>query len=209
MIRIILLTVGVTAGMILFCWSAQAEDFNFETTSEGIVQKLTGAHGGAKTRGIRGGKWEDAFETDGLSPSRAIKVIRKDEDREVWDTVIAPERRTGRYINLKVAFDVDSYAIRPDSFVILNELGKALKDPRLKDRVLMLNGHTDSDGPSDYNLRLSLNRAQAVKQYLVINRSVAPDRLIVYGYGENMPLRPNSSAANKQLNRRVEIVVSQ
>ena len=208
MIRIILLTVGVTAGMIFFCGSAQAGDFNFETTSEGMVQKLTGPHGATKTRGIKDGKWEDVLETDKLQPSRAIRVIRKDEDREVWDTVIAPEQRTGRYINLKVTFDVDSYAIRPDSFVLLNELGKALKDPRLKDRVLVLNGHTDSDGSNDYNLRLSLNRAQAVKQYLMINQSVAPDRLIVYGYGESMPLRPNSSAANKQLNRRVEIVVS-
>jgi outer membrane protein OmpA-like peptidoglycan-associated protein len=53
-----------------------------------------------------------------------------------------------------------------------------------------------------------MHRALAVKQYLIINRSVDPNRLIVYGYGEGMPLRPNTSAANKQLNRRVEIVVS-
>jgi len=78
--------------------------------------------------------------------------------------------------------------------------------PRLKDQVVFLNGHTDSDGAEDYNLRLSMNRALAVKHYLIINRSVASNRLIVYGYGENMSLKPNTSVANKQLNRRVEIV---
>ena len=103
---------------------------------------------------------------------------------------------------------MNSYAIRPDSFSVLNELAKALNDPRLKDKAVFLNGHTDSDGAEDYNLRLSMNRALAVKHYLIVSRSVAPNRLIVYGYGENMPLKPNTSSVNKQLNRRVEIVAS-
>ena len=74
MIRIIILT----AGVIFFCWSAQAEDFNFETTSDGIIRKLTGADKGMKIRGIRGGKWKDAFETDKPNVSRAIRVIHKE-----------------------------------------------------------------------------------------------------------------------------------
>jgi len=117
-----------------------------------------------------------------------------------------PGKRTGRFINLKIEFDVNSYAIRPDSFSLLNELAKALNDPRLKGQVVFLNGHTDSDGAEEYNLRLSMNRALAIKHYLIINRSLASNRLIVYGYGENMPLKSNISASNKQLNRRVEIV---
>ncbi len=200
-------TVLLATGLIfLFCTVSLAEDFNFETTSEGIIQKLTGPEKGMKTRGIGTGKWESAFEPDKLPVNRAIRVMRKDKDQEVWETVVAPEKRTGRFINLKIEFDVNSYAIRPDSFSLLNELAKALNDPRLKDQVVFLNGHTDSDGAEDYNLRLSMNRALAVKHYLIINRSVASNRLIVYGYGENMSLKSNTSASNKQLNRRVEIV---
>ncbi|MBC8434443.1 MAG: OmpA family protein [Desulfobacterales bacterium] len=205
MTRIILLT----AGVMLLCWNVSlAGDYNFETTSEGIVQKLTGPEKGMKTRGIGTGKWESAFEPDKAPVNRAIRVMRKDKDQEVWETVVAPEKRTGRFINLKIEFDVNSYAIRPDSFSVLNELAKALNDPRLKDKAVFLNGHTDSDGAEDYNLRLSMNRALAVKHYLIVSRSVDPNRLIVYGYGENMPLKPNSSSVNKQLNRRVEIVAS-
>ncbi|MBW2204377.1 MAG: OmpA family protein [Deltaproteobacteria bacterium] len=205
MTRIILLT----AGVMLLCWNVSlAGDYNFETTSEGIVQKLTGPEKGMKTRGIGTGKWESAFEPDKVPVNRAIRVMRKDREQEVWETVVAPEKRTGRFINLKIEFDVNSYAIRPDSFSLLNELAKALNDPRLKDKAVFLNGHTDSDGAGEYNLRLSMNRALAVKHYLIVSRSVAPNRLIVYGYGENMPLKPNTSSVNKQLNRRVEIVAS-
>jgi len=203
--KIIILTVGV----IFLCWNVSlAGDYNFETTSEGIVQKLTHPEKGMKTRGIGTDKWKSAFESDKVPVNRAIRVMRKDKDQEVWETIVAPEERTGRFINLKIEFDVNSYAIRPDSFSVLNELAKALNDPRLKDKSVFLNGHTDSDGAGDYNLRLSMNRGLAVKHYLIVSRSVAPNRLIVYGYGENMPLKPNNSIANKQLNRRVEIVAS-
>ena len=193
---------------------AEDEDFNFETTYKGIVEKLSGPKKTPKTRSLKKEEgWSDAFgpetsktKTRGIGVKRAIKVVRKDKGKEVWETVITPEQRTGNYVNLKIEFDVDSYAIRPEYMAILNELAKALNDPRLKNRNMFVNGHTDSDGARKYNLRLSMNRAQAVKQYLLLNHAISPDRLIVYGYGENMPLRPNSSAANKQLNRRVEIV---
>jgi len=206
MSRIVILA----ASIIFLSWSVSlAGDFNFETQSEGIIQKLTRGQDGTNQSGVgTTGQWNSVLNPDQANAGRAIRVIRKDRDREVWETVIVPEIRTGRTVNLNIAFDAKSFAVRPDSFSMLNELGKALNDPRLKDRVVFLNGHTDSDGDEVYNLRLSLNRALAVKQYLIINHSIAPNRLIVYGYGEGMPLKPNTSAANKQINRRVEIVVS-
>jgi OOP family OmpA-OmpF porin len=66
-------------------------------------------------------------------------------------------------------------------------------------------GHTDSDGEIQHNYRLSLNRAQAVKDYLVTHYPIDPVRLKVIGYGESHPLVRNMSAVNKQINRRVEI----
>jgi len=204
--RIILLAAGL---IFLLCSVSFAGDYNFETNSEGIVGKLSGSKKGSKTRSIKKETWSDAFESDTRPvKTRAIKVVRKDKGKEVWETIITPEQRTGNYVNLKVEFDVDSYAIQPEYFFILNELGKALNDPRLKDRIMYVNGHTDSDGAETYNLRLSMNRALAVKLYLITNHSISPDRLIIYGYGESMPLKSNSSSANKQLNRRVEIVAS-
>jgi len=88
----------------------------------------------------------------------------------------------------------------------LNELGQALTSEKLKGIPVSINGHTDSDGKDAYNLKLSLNRAFAVKSYLTSNYSISPSLLKVVGYGEGLPLVPNNSQANKQINRRVEIV---
>ncbi len=205
----------LSAGLLLcLCTVSWAEDFNFETTSEAIVEKLSGPKQAPRTRSLKTEEgWSDAFgpktptETSPKA-TRSIQVVRKDKGQEVWETVIAPEQRTGNYVNLKIEFDVDSYAIRPEFIALLNELGHALNNPRLKNRKIFINGHTDADGSDQHNLILSLNRAYAVKLYLTANHHVADDRLIVYGYGESMPLRPNSTSVNKQLNRRVEIVAA-
>ena len=80
-----------------------------------------------------------------------------------------------------------------------------------KRRIIVLkkkeNQTTDSDGSDAYNLKLSLNRALSVKDYLVGNFSIKRDRLKVVGYGEAVPLAPNTSALNKQMNRRVEVQI--
>ena len=55
----------------------------------------------------------------------------------------------------------------------LDELGGALRMSDLRDRIVSINGHTDFDGEEDFNLRLSLDRALAVKQYLENNHAIA------------------------------------
>ena len=65
-------------------------------------------------------------------------------------------------------------------------------------------GHTDAVGPEDYNQRLSEQRAEAVKAYLV-ERGVAADRISVVGYGELQPRSTNDTVEGRRLNRRVEI----
>jgi outer membrane protein OmpA-like peptidoglycan-associated protein len=67
-------------------------------------------------------------------------------------------------------------------------------------------GYTDSTGNPDYNLDLSLRRAQAVRDYLV-ETGVSPDKLRVIGRGEADPIAPNTTAEGRAQNRRVEIVV--
>jgi len=191
------------------------KDDGFKSTSGGITESLLspdkGDGSGSQTtesewKSLKAG--EAPTEKTRSIKTRSIKVLKKEKGVETWETVNAPEKRTGGFVNLKIEFDVNSYGIRPASFKLLRELGKALSDPRLQDRMITINGHTDSDGKEKYNVRLSLNRAAAVKLYLVDHQGVSPDRLKVVGYGESMPLKPNTSRENKQLNRRVEIVAA-
>jgi outer membrane protein OmpA-like peptidoglycan-associated protein len=67
-------------------------------------------------------------------------------------------------------------------------------------------GHTDSTGTQEYNLGLSQRRAEAVVQYLGQN-GIAPYRCIASGYGKAYPVAGNDTAAGRQRNRRVEIVI--
>lgn len=199
-------------GFFIVCCSlwnlALAEDDHFEITSDAIVEKLLGKEEGPQNRQLTRG-WSSALEEKAApAKTRAIKVVQKKGEEEVWTTVITPEKRQDHYVNLWVNFDVDSYAINQKFFPLLNELGKALSDPRLKDFRIMINGHTDSDGSERYNAILSMKRALSVKKYLVFNFGISSWKLTAFGYGENMPLMPNTTIENKRLNRRVEIVAT-
>jgi len=106
-------------------------------------------------------------------------------------------------LKLKIEFDSNSANLRPSAYPLLRALGNALTSPALAGQPILVVGHTDSDGTDEYNLRLSLDRADAVKAYLVSNFNISVNK--VRGFGENMPLKPNLDAMSKQMNRRVEI----
>jgi len=75
------------------------------------------------------------------------------------------------------------------------------------DRTASIEGHTDSIGTQDFNLGLSQRRADAVRSYLV-NQGVEPQRLAASGMGESGPVAGNDSAAGRQQNRRVEVIIN-
>jgi outer membrane protein OmpA-like peptidoglycan-associated protein len=122
-----------------------------------------------------------------------------DEDGCPDDTPKEVERFTGAIRGIN--FEVNSDRILPSSFGILDEaVAVLLKYDTLR---LEIQGHTDSDGPDDYNLELSQRRAQSVVNYFV-GKGVDASRFVARGYGESVPLVTNDTAANKAFNRRVE-----
>ena len=130
-----------------------------------------------------------------------------DEDDAATRGLAAELMSTGRFnknLKLKVEFDVDSSRIRQESYGTLNELAKALKSDALKGRRVVIAGHCDSDASLEYNQKLSERRSASVKAYLV-EHGVAAQTLRTEGYGKRRPLVPNTSKANKQRNRRVEV----
>ncbi|MCG5242063.1 OmpA family protein [Azospirillum doebereinerae] len=74
-------------------------------------------------------------------------------------------------------------------------------------RTLRIEGHTDSTGNADSNLRLSEARAQAVRDALTA-RGVNPSRIVTQGFGETQPVASNTNDSGRQQNRRVDVVIS-
>lgn len=91
------------------------------------------------------------------------------------------------------------------SYPELNRLAKTLIDNSGIEIELL--GHTDNVGDPDLNLKLSDDRVQAVRRYL-INRGVEPNRIVGKGYGGSMPIADNSVEETRRLNRRVEFKIT-
>jgi outer membrane protein OmpA-like peptidoglycan-associated protein len=82
--------------------------------------------------------------------------------------------------------------------------GILLSPPGLK---MQVEGHTDSVGDANYNQRLSENRADSVRAYLV-GQGIASTAVGTAGFGEGQPVASNDTASGRQQNRRVELIVS-
>ena len=104
----------------------------------------------------------------------------------------------------KVLFETNQYDILPISFPYLDSLAKGILSLNIK--YVIISGHTDSIGSEINNQKLSLNRAEAVKQYLV-SKNISTDKIKTEGKGSSKPLVPNNTSENRSLNRRVEMVL--
>ena len=112
----------------------------------------------------------------------------------------------GLIVNLSdVLFDFGKFTLRPPTREKLAKIsGIVLAHPGLK---LEVEGHTDDIGSEEFNQKLSEQRADTVRGYL-IEQGLNGDMITAMGFGKTMPAVPNTSGANRQKNRRVEMVVS-
>ena len=103
-----------------------------------------------------------------------------------------------------VYFDVGKATIRPQSLPLLDEVAQSLdKNPRIQ---LEVGVHSDERGAEEFNLRITGERAQAIKTYLV-SKGVSADRLAARGYGESKPLCTEHNEACWSRNRRTELLI--
>ncbi|HQH40781.1 MAG TPA: OmpA family protein [Bacteroidales bacterium] len=100
-----------------------------------------------------------------------------------------------------IFFAWNSAELQPESFAELNKLLSFMREnPSVRIEV---SGHTDNTGSPEYNLKLSLNRAKVVADYLIKN-GMDPSRIVAKGYGEKQPVAQNDTEEGRALNRRTE-----
>ena len=142
-----------------------------------------------------------------VAQSEREKAELRERLREQLNVILETrETARGLIVNLSdVLFDTASANLKPGAREKLARIaGILLSHPGLEVDV---EGHTDSVGAEGYNQHLSERRADSVRVYLV-RQGIAPTAVATSGFGEDQPVASNTTAAGRQQNRRVELVVS-
>ena len=103
-----------------------------------------------------------------------------------------------------ILFEINKSDLQFEAQQNLTKLAQILN--KYEDTEILIEGHTDSTGPEEYNMDLSIRRANSVGNYLSI-QEVSPARFTLMGYGEKQPIAPNETVDGRKQNRRVEIAI--
>lgn len=153
---------------------------------------------------------EDEYDMVIQSPGHfffdTIVSIPEGYDEQLCNLSLKPIQKD-MVVQLKnIQFESDSYILMRSSHTELDKVFKLLEaNPELQIEIL---AHTDDIGTDDYNNQLSSKRGEAALEYLV-KKGISRERLTSHGYGKHRPLVPNTSDANRAINRRVEFKVTE
>ncbi|MGB3064994.1 OmpA family protein [Sphingobacterium thalpophilum] len=131
-------------------------------------------------------------------------IVVKNETKVVEKVVVTEaDKKVVADAIKNLEFDLGKATIRPTSYATLNKVAELLIE---KNFSLKLAGHTDNTGSRELNMRLSKERAESVKAYLV-SQGANASRIEATGYGPDQPIASNKNAAGRQQNRRVEFTL--
>jgi outer membrane protein OmpA-like peptidoglycan-associated protein len=127
------------------------------------------------------------------------------ELRETVQSLKAQQTERGMVLTMEeVLFDLGESELKPGGERAVQQLARFLEEN--PDREVLVEGYTDTTGDESFNQELSRERAEAVRQQLV-TAGVERDRIEIRAHGEDYPVATNETAAGRQLNRRVEVVI--
>ena len=202
----------LTVSLMLSCNAIQ----NANNTQKGAV---IGASGGAVIGGVIGnnvGKGNTALGAiigavvGGAAGGYIGNRMDRQAERIEEEIPGAEVKRVGEGINVTfnedagVYFDTNKSDVKGTSATTLDKLAGIFKEyPK---SIILVEGHTDSAGPEDYNMNLSKQRAESVTNYLV-SKGISAGRFTTKWYGEAQPRATNETSEGKAKNRRVELAI--
>jgi outer membrane protein OmpA-like peptidoglycan-associated protein len=169
-----------------------------------LALKALGADRGAKAISFETANILGVSKGVGFDSKQVQKTLKELEAKETKTTI---------QIDLPgdVLFDFDKWDIRPDAEGTLKKVGEIIKAYHSPN--VLITGHSDSKGEQDYNRKLSLKRAESVRDWLIKNAGVDAGIMKTEGLGETKPVAPNTNPdgsdnpEGRQKNRRVEILI--
>lgn len=149
---------------------------------------------------------EQAAKDEAARAQAATEALRAQLLKQLNDVLQTTDTSRGLVVNMAdVLFETGKYNLSTDAQLKLAKLSGIIQaHPGLN---LAIEGYTDTTGSADFNMKLSQQRADTVRQFL-ISQGLTPDTITSQGFGEANPIADNGTAAGRKQNRRVEIVVS-
>jgi outer membrane protein OmpA-like peptidoglycan-associated protein len=193
--RLIIFAIIITSSIAIDFTSANAQQ---NLTSEEIVQSLKPK---PRTRGLGAptlSTVDKEFLDNIKTRSRGLTVEERDKVADIATTSNFPA------IDLEINFALNSVKLENSALITLQKLGMALRSNELLGASFLVSGYTDARGARDYNQKLSEQRAETVKTYLIQNFQIDVTRLLAVGYGQEHLKNGMNPLADE--NRRVQIV---
>ncbi len=191
------------------CQTNTGTVFDKKATQGAILGTLAGAAAGAAIGGHdhRAGGAIIGAATGALAGGLLGRYL--DQQAQELDAIPGADvrrRDDSLLVNFQstLLFDTDSASLQPGAFDRLRSLARTLNNYPKSD--VIIKGHTDNLGDERYNLTLSEERADSVRDFLAAE-GVASPRITAIGFGESMPMSTNASPEGRQQNRRVEIEI--
>ena len=149
---------------------------------------------------------EQAAKDEAARAQAATEALRAQHLKQLNDVLQTTDTPRGLVVNMAdVLFETGKYNLSTDAQLKLAKLSGIIQaHPGLN---LAIEGYTDTTGSADFNMKLSQQRADTVRDFLIAQGLLA-DTITSKGFGEANPIADNSTAAGRKQNRRVEIVVS-
>jgi OOP family OmpA-OmpF porin len=153
-----------------------------------------------------------AKDATGMANALCPAVAKVETKAEPPETPLAPipaaeptPEKMKYCVSLDLEFDIDKADIRPQYHDEVAKVGNFMKTNPTTTAVI--EGYADAVGSDDYNMKLSLHRAESVVKYLENNFGIDPSRLSAKGYGKTRPIADNTTNAGEQKNRRIDAII--
>jgi len=155
------------------------------------------------------GELKDKEETlSGLIAQQRLQREKYERVEKLFNEDEAQVLRTGDQVIIRLyglSFPVGRAIIEPAHYALLSKVQDAFRE--YPGCGITIEGHTDSYGTDEANQRLSTERAESVKQYLLAAAGMEPSQVLAIGYGESRPIASNETHEGRRRNRRIDIVI--
>lgn len=177
----------------------EKEKTNFQHEITALEHKLTGVQGVSREQAIAKSRLseESAFNEQFNTVQRYFDSDEAEVYKQSGNLVI---RLRG------IKFPVGQATLTPENYTLLSKVQRAIQT--FDQPKVTIEGHTDSTGSTQINQELSQKRAEAVKTYLVANKTLPENQIQAAGFGPNRPLAPNTAPEGRAINRRIDVLIS-